>query len=86
MSEVGRGVAWSEERSDEGRRRLTAPQREQEGRHMGEAIRTEALVKSFGRTRALDGLDLAVRTGEVHGFLGPNGAGKPATRVREITG
>ncbi len=53
---------------------------------MGEAIRTEALVKSFGRTRALDGLDLAVRTGEVHGFLGPNGAGKPATRVREITG
>ena len=30
------------------------------------------LVKTFGRTRALDGLDLAVRTGEVHGFLGPN--------------
>ncbi len=44
-----------------------------------EAIRTEALVKSFGRTRALNGLDLAVRTGEVHGFLGPNGAGKTTT-------
>ena len=34
------------------------------------------LVKRFGATRALDGLDLVVSTGEVHGFLGPNGAGK----------
>src|SRR5215831_13782087 len=46
---------------------------------MTEAIRVEALVKTFGRTRALDGLDLTVRTGEVHGFLGPNGAGKTTT-------
>ena len=46
---------------------------------MTEAIRTDALVKMFGRTRALDGLDLTVRTGEVHGFLGPNGAGKSTT-------
>jgi ABC-2 type transport system ATP-binding protein len=46
---------------------------------MSEAISTEALVKTFGRVRALDGLDLAVRTGEVHGFLGPNGAGKTTT-------
>jgi polyether ionophore transport system ATP-binding protein len=37
------------------------------------------LVKSYGRTRALDGLDLAVAAGEVHGFLGPNGAGKTTT-------
>jgi ABC-2 type transport system ATP-binding protein len=37
------------------------------------------LVKSFGATRALDGLDLAVAAGEVHGFLGPNGAGKSTT-------
>jgi ABC-2 type transport system ATP-binding protein len=37
------------------------------------------LVKTFGPTRALDGLDLSVRTGEVHGFLGPNGAGKSTT-------
>jgi ABC-2 type transport system ATP-binding protein len=36
-------------------------------------------VKSFGEFRALDGLDLTVRTGEVHGFLGPNGAGKTTT-------
>jgi ABC-2 type transport system ATP-binding protein len=43
---------------------------------MDEAIRIEALVKNFGRTRALDGLDLVVHTGEVHGFLGPNGAGR----------
>src|SRR5689334_5927554 len=46
---------------------------------MSEAIRVDALVKTFGRTRALDGLDLTVRTGEVHGFLGPNGAGKTTT-------
>jgi ABC-2 type transport system ATP-binding protein len=43
------------------------------------AISTSRLVKSFGRTRALDGLDLSVKTGEVHGFLGPNGAGKTTT-------
>jgi ABC-2 type transport system ATP-binding protein len=46
---------------------------------MIEAIRIEALVKTFGATRALDGLDMTVRTGEVHGFLGPNGAGKTTT-------
>ncbi|EWC62094.1 Methionine ABC transporter ATP-binding protein [Actinokineospora spheciospongiae] len=43
------------------------------------------LVKSFGRTRALDGLDLSVRTGEVHGFLGPNGSGK-STTIRVLLG
>jgi ABC-2 type transport system ATP-binding protein len=43
------------------------------------------LRKSFGRTRALDGLDLSVRTGEVHGFLGPNGAGKTTT-IRILLG
>lgn len=46
---------------------------------MTEAIHVDALVKTFGRTRALDGLNLAVQTGEVHGFLGPNGAGKSTT-------
>jgi ABC-2 type transport system ATP-binding protein len=43
------------------------------------------LFKSFGRTRALDGLDLTVSTGEVHGFLGPNGAGK-STTLRVLLG
>jgi ABC-2 type transport system ATP-binding protein len=43
------------------------------------AIEIDDLHKSFGSTVALDGLDLAVRTGEVHGFLGPNGAGKTTT-------
>jgi ABC-2 type transport system ATP-binding protein len=43
------------------------------------AISTSGLVKTFGPARALDGLDLEVRTGEVHGFLGPNGAGKTTT-------
>ena len=42
-------------------------------------IECSGLVKSFGATRALDGLDLEVRPGEVHGFLGPNGAGKTVT-------
>jgi ABC-2 type transport system ATP-binding protein len=43
------------------------------------AISVSGLVKMFGSTRALDGLDLAVETGEVHGFLGPNGSGKTTT-------
>ncbi len=42
-------------------------------------IRIEQLVKTFGSVRALDGLDLAVTAGEVHGFLGPNGSGKSTT-------
>ena len=42
-------------------------------------IETTDLVKTFGRVRALDGLDLSVSEGEVHGFLGPNGAGKSTT-------
>ena len=49
------------------------------------AIEVRALRKSFGRTRALDGLDLTVRTGEVHAFLGPNGAGKTTT-IRILLG
>ncbi|MEU8329512.1 ABC transporter ATP-binding protein [Micromonospora sp. NPDC048839] len=48
-------------------------------------IAVSGLVKTFGRTRALDGLDLTVRTGEVHGFLGPNGAGK-STTIRALLG
>jgi ABC-2 type transport system ATP-binding protein len=43
------------------------------------AIATVGLIKDYGRTRGLDGLDLEVRTGEVYGFLGPNGAGKTTT-------
>ncbi len=46
---------------------------------MTTAISVSGLYKTFGRTRALDGLDLSVQTGEVHGFLGPNGAGKTTT-------
>src|ERR671920_1108771 len=49
------------------------------------AISTQGLAKAFGPTRALDGLDLAVRTGEVAGFLGPNGAGKTTT-IRILLG
>src|SRR5246500_328360 len=51
----------------------------------GHAIEVRALRKSFGRTTALDGLDLTVRTGEVHAFLGPNGAGKTTT-IRILLG
>jgi ABC-2 type transport system ATP-binding protein len=50
-----------------------------------DAVSVSGLVKTFGRRRALDGLDLAVRTGEVHGFLGPNGAGK-STTIRVLLG
>src|SRR5436305_9101573 len=52
---------------------------------MENAIAISGLHKSFGRTKALDGLDLQVPTGEVHGFLGPNGAGK-STTVRVLLG
>ena len=48
-------------------------------------VDVRGLVKTFGSTRALDGLDLAVAPGEVHGFLGPNGAGK-STTMRMIIG
>jgi ABC-2 type transport system ATP-binding protein len=49
------------------------------------AIAVSGLVKQFGKLRALDGLDLEVRAGEVHGFLGPNGAGK-STTIRILLG
>lgn len=49
------------------------------------AIRTDKLVKTFGAFKALDGLDLEVATGEVHGFLGPNGSGK-STTIRILLG
>ena len=49
------------------------------------AISVSGLVKTFGSTRALDGLDLSVATGEVHGFLGPNGSGKTTT-IRVLLG
>ncbi len=52
---------------------------------MANAIEIRALRKSFGRTTALDGLDLTVRAGEVHAFLGPNGAGKTTT-IRILLG
>lgn len=52
---------------------------------MSDAISVTGLVKEFGATRALDGLDLVVGTGEVHAFLGPNGAGK-STTIRILLG
>src|ERR1700756_2584881 len=48
-------------------------------------IEIRGLTKNFGAVRALDGLDLTVREGEVHGFLGPNGAGK-STTIRILLG
>src|SRR5512139_1956171 len=52
---------------------------------METAISVSGLTKSFGETRALDGLDLTVESGEVHGFLGPNGSGKTTT-IRVLLG
>jgi ABC-2 type transport system ATP-binding protein len=52
---------------------------------MSTVIETSGLVKTFGRVRALDELDLEVTAGEVHGFLGPNGAGK-STAIRILLG
>ncbi len=52
---------------------------------MRAAIEISGLRKAFGPTQALDGLDLEVAAGEVHGFLGPNGAGK-STTIRVLLG
>lgn len=49
------------------------------------AIEARGLVKTFGSTRALDGFDLSVPTGQVTGFLGPNGSGK-STAIRVLLG
>ena len=51
----------------------------------GPAIDIADLTKAFGTSKALDGLDLQVATGEVHGFLGPNGSGK-STTIRVLLG
>ncbi|RLK46702.1 ABC transporter ATP-binding protein [Microbacterium telephonicum] len=52
---------------------------------MADVIATRALTKHYGRVHALDGLDLTVDEGTVHGFLGPNGAGK-STTIRILLG
>lgn len=51
----------------------------------GSVISARGLLKRFGATRALDGLELEVSPGEVHGFLGPNGSGK-STTIRALLG
>ncbi|TCC65673.1 ABC transporter ATP-binding protein [Kribbella pittospori] len=64
----------------------TSTQPERPGDSAGPAaIRIRGLVKKFGSFKALDGLDLEVARGEVHGFLGPNGAGK-STTIRVLLG
>ncbi len=52
---------------------------------MSAVIEVKGLIKDFGSTRALDGLDLIVEPGQVHGFLGPNGSGK-STTIRVLLG
>lgn len=52
---------------------------------MSNAIEITGLTKTFGRTVALDELDLSVPTGQIHGFLGPNGSGK-STTIRVLLG
>ncbi len=52
---------------------------------MDNVIAVSGLRKRFGRTQALDGLDLQISVGEIHGFLGPNGAGKTTT-IRILLG
>lgn len=54
-------------------------------RRVAPVISVAGLVKAFGSNRALDGLELSVEPGEVHGFLGPNGSGKTTT-IRVLLG
>ena len=60
-------------------------QRADTGERSRLAVQIQGLSKSFGRTKALDGLDLTVAPGEITGFLGPNGAGK-STTLRVLLG
>ena len=55
------------------------------GRGTESPVHVRGVVKRFGRFRALDGLDLKVEVGGIHGFLGPNGAGK-STTIRVLLG
>jgi len=66
---------------------MTAPslRRADAGRRSHMAVEIRGLSKSFGRTKALDGLDLSVAPGDITGFLGPNGAGK-STTIRVLLG
>ena len=59
--------------------------RESYGERVTNPIEIQGLVKTFGAVRALDGLDLEVSRGEIHGFLGPNGSGK-STTIRVLLG
>ena len=52
---------------------------------MTDLVELQQITKSFGRARALDGLNLTISAGEVHGLLGPNGAGK-STTIRVLLG
>src|SRR5215470_2844579 len=52
---------------------------------MANAIEVVGLRKAYGKTLALDGFDMTVAAGEVHGFLGPNGSGKTTT-IRILLG
>lgn len=64
---------------------LAARVRGSYGERVSNPIEVQGVVKSFGAVRALDGLDLQVSQGEIHGFLGPNGSGK-STTIRVLLG
>lgn len=64
---------------------VTSPRRARAAEASRPAVAIRGLTKSFGRTRALDGLNLTVAHGDITGFLGPNGAGK-STTIRVLLG
>ena len=91
IAEVVRAVEVDEPGFVRGHARHRTPSEQRRGpacvgdSDVAPAISISGLVKTFGATRALDGLDLVVESGEVHGFLGPNGSGKTTT-IRVLLG
>ena len=85
LAQREKGIPFTSREGDGNDDSATSLQRANAGERSRLAVEIRGLSKSFGRTKALDGLDLMVAPGDITGFLGPNGAGK-STTIRVLLG